>query len=413
MTPVILQDRIPLRLLKERHPSLLEFISRAHPQSVAGNDRLHFCGVACPDFDQSFVFLPRGSAVDFDERDGRLTMMALARYGRDVESRVGNSATNGGDTNLAATIQAIVADYQRSGLYVQRLRIRARNSGKPDWKRTLQRRTPLVSRQRSPVYSEIECSKFLNASDNLLAKIQAATLGDILAKHGWWTGLENSVVSELANVKKPDHAAVHYPAALRRFKRTLFDDRSLALVSLLEHYWDAQASHQEGQFICGVPDFSAVWEQMLKATVDDVSAKWNARLPVPGYRYENDDFVPRSQSGIMDIVVETNADLVVADAKYYQAETTNTAPGFGDILKQSFYARGLKGLGHTQTVHSVFVFPTWGESAKLVEGSFYDRELADQIDWLEPVDCLYVNLRSLMASYTRRAAKNWIAAYQN
>lgn len=408
MMPTFLQDRMPIAILETQYPELLEFISTEYPQSVKDKQTVHFCGVACPGNEQSFAFVPRGAPSGFLNCDARLTMTSLARYGQDVESRIGNDATEGGDSSLAATIQSIVQDYRRNGLYAQRLRIRSRDSGKPDWKRTLQRHAPLINREGTPIYVQLESSRFLNATENLLATIQAETLRDILSKHGWWTGLDKSVLSDVSEISQPDHAVAQYSAAIQRFKRLLFDDRSLALASLLEQYWDSEASQSAGSFICGVPDFSAVWEHMLKTAVNDVSSKWNARLPLPSYEYRDGRFKARTKGGIMDVVIESGNDLIVADAKYYRAQSTSTAPGFGDILKQSFYTRSLKSLAPDKTVRSYFVFPAWEKNGPLERAGFYERQSVKLTDWLETVDCVYVNLRELMENYTTRNMIDWL-----
>jgi len=408
MTPELLQDRMPITVLQSAYPQLFDFITAHYPQAIKDKETLHFCGVACPEKNRSYVFLPRGSTNKHSISDARLTMNALARYGQDVESRIGNNATEGGDTNLAATIRNIVTDYQRNGLYSQRLRIRSRNTGKPDWKRTLQRRIPLLDRKGRPVYSDLDCTRFLSAPENLLATVQALTLRQILSAHGWWTSLDQSLLAETADIRTPNLAEVQIAPAIRRFKHLLFDDRSLALASLLEQYWDSRATETEGTFICGVPDFSAIWEHMLKAALKDVSATWNARLPLPAYRYSDGNTHPRSSGGVMDIVVEQDGRIVVADAKYYRATSTATAPGFGDILKQSFYSQSLKKLAPKHTVESYFVFPSWEDIGPLQMGAFYNRDPVDRTDWLEPVNCIYVNVRSIMSDYTARRKTDWL-----
>lgn len=175
----------------------------------------------------------------------------------------------------------------KCGLYAQRLRAGSVNTGKPDWKRTIQRQAPMINRAGKPVYASINGSRFLSASDNILAAVQAETLRDIVTKHGWWVGLDRSHLADLANVPAPALPEARLVSALERFKIRLFDDRSLQLASFLQQYWSASATQVPGSFICGVTDFSAVWEHMLKKTVPDASVQWNQRLPVPGYTLED------------------------------------------------------------------------------------------------------------------------------
>jgi len=200
---------------------------------------------------------------------------------------------------------------------------------------------------------------------------------------------------------------MRFATAIGEFKRFLFDDRSLALADLLIQYWLASSLNSDGHFICGVSDFSAVWENMLKSTVNDVSAQWNAKLPTPGYFYSGGEFVPRAKGGVIDIVVENPEGIIVADAKYYGAYSTATAPGFSDILKQSFYAKSVSDISKGRTVTSLFVFPTWGSNQRLKMGGFRVRETHEDVSWLDDVGCLYVSVDPLMECYVRRSAYRW------
>jgi hypothetical protein len=406
MTVELLHDRMPIDLLKQKHPDILGFFASYFPKAVADNDTLHFCGVACLGDSSPVVFLPRGFGADISPRAARLTMRALARFGEEV-GRLGLSSETGGEASLAATIHNIVADYKRYGLFEQRLRVRSRNSGKPNWKLTIQRQLPLLSRSRRPVFATVESSRSLSVAHNLLAVIQAATLREITKRHGWWCDLDQSSLADLSRVPPPQISNVRFASAIRAFKRFLFDDRSLALADLLIQYWLASSLNSDGWFICGVSDFSAVWENMLKCTVHDVSDQWNSKLPTPGYFYAGGDFVPRTKGGVIDIIVENAEGIIVADAKYYGAHSTATAPGFSDILKQSFYAKSVSDISKGKTVTSFFVFPTWGSSQRLKIGGFRVRGTHEEVPWLDDVGCLYVSVYPLMESYVRRSPHFW------
>lgn len=406
MTMELLHDRMPIEMVRQKYPDVLSFFSRDFPRALADKETLHFCGVVCLGDSAPIVFLPRGLGEGISPQVARLTMRVLARFGDEL-SRLGTSPEMGHEASLAATIQSLANDYKRYGLFEQRLRVRSRNSGKPDWKQTMQRQLPLLTKNRQPVFAAVESSRSLSMSENLLAAIQAETLREIIARHGWWCDLDQSSLADLSRVGSPRISSARYPMALAAFKRFLFDDRSLALADLLIQYWLASSLNSRGGFICGVSDFSAVWENMLKSTVKDQSEHWNTKLPVPGYTYSTGEFVPRAKGGVIDIVIENADEIIVADAKYYGASSTATAPGFSDILKQSFYAKSVREISSEKMVTSLFVFPTWGAEQRLKVGGFRARNTQDEISWLEDVECLYVSVKPLMESYIRKSGHCW------
>lgn len=269
-SPNILIDRMVVSELGRSHPDIFDLLSDQFPRSIANKDKVQFCGVLCPPNGKPHAFMPRGFKATNNGDIPKLVMRTLARFGNEVESRVGNTSVDGEGPNLATTIHNIVSDYMKYGLYSQRLRIRSKNAGKPDWKRTLQRQMPLINRLGKPIYLTLDSSRFLSASENILALVQAETLRDIMAKHSWWVGLDQSVLSDIVSVPIGNIPKKQFAHQIERFKVHLFDDRSLQLASFLQQYWTNSAAQVDGGFICGVSDFSSVWEHMLKSTVDDV-----------------------------------------------------------------------------------------------------------------------------------------------
>lgn len=112
---------------------------------------------------------------------------------------------------------------------------------------------------------------------------------------------------------------------------------------------------------------------------------------------------------MIDIVIESAEEIVVADAKYYGTQSTVTAPGFADLLKQSFYSKGVEELSSGKSVKSVFVFPTWNDSYRLSKSGFYKRETGEPTEWLNDVDCIYIDVSTLMQNYVSKRRWDWNA----
>ena len=93
----ILQDRTDLSQLADKHPALASELRSTRIGIKAGRSALQFCGLAGVSDEQSFVFLPRKSYTGIAEQDlktARLTMRALARFGRDMTDRLPNFDTS-------------------------------------------------------------------------------------------------------------------------------------------------------------------------------------------------------------------------------------------------------------------------------------------------------------------------------
>ena len=141
--PVIYEDRIPQSILAESHSDILSLLNEGNKGKIGSKDRVHFCGLAHVSPSRSVFFLPRNlasSKVSADTRNGlaKLTMKAMARYGRETATRIGVSPAEGDRSSLVTIVENIATDFFLYGIYSERTRIRGRNAGKPDWKRTVQ-----------------------------------------------------------------------------------------------------------------------------------------------------------------------------------------------------------------------------------------------------------------------------------
>lgn len=91
MTLCLLADRMPVDQLGKFRPELLAFLAREYPGAVVGKKKIHFCGVVSPRAGESFLFLPRGAGENETGRAASLVMRTLARFGEEVQSRVGTA----------------------------------------------------------------------------------------------------------------------------------------------------------------------------------------------------------------------------------------------------------------------------------------------------------------------------------
>lgn len=415
MTPIFLYDGYPISKLKTEKRGIFDILSKNYPEAVKNGKTTRFCGVVCEAGSPPVVFLPYG--IDLPKSNlagqnytaGQLLMLSIARYGTDNPARNGYmlSDKDRDGAMFIAIVRELADDFLHNGLYSRRVRKRRKQFGKPDWRRTIARQIPFFSPENVPVYAVIETNAFSDSTSNILASIQADTICDIAEKHGWWTGLTKDRTEQLKNIPLLVEDRKQYLLSIRNFMYFLYDDSSIRLAKLLEAYWSTQTPTDTGNFICGISDFSTLWEQMLKSLVRDRSGEWNSRLPFPFYRINGKNEKYEKNRGRMDIVVVKDTHIIVADAKYYKASSADTAPGISDLLKQSYYARSVQELQPEKTVANYFVFPSKDGNGPLEYASFaYDDTKVP--DWLEKVECLYVDMYQVMQKYVSRSRLDWI-----
>ena len=411
--PEIFEDRMPLAIMEPDHSAVLDLLSDRNIGKIRAKETVHFCGLAHVSPTQSVFFLPRNLRTHDIKRDletARLTMRTMARYGRDIRSRVGITPEEGDRSALIAVVESIADDYRRYGIYSERSRYRSRGSGKPDWKRTISRETPFFTDEGVAVYPDIRTSRSLDSRDNPLSRIQAAVLREISAAHGWWLEGMSGAKRDLLDFDPPLVPRALWKHRLRALLPTIYAARAISLIKSMISYLDETSDETRGSFLSGVEDFERVWEEMLRKTLDGVeSIDWNARLPQPAYVDEHGIARTIGSGMEMDIVVRregSEADhLHILDAKYYAATGTGSVPKTGDIVKQLMYELAMKAAiedrGSAETVSGGFIFPSGGRHARrFVEAGFKGGQTPDYR--FPTIKIYYADIAQVMEAYAGR-----------
>lgn len=403
--------------LKQQAPELQETIQTLGGPRYLQKQTVRFCGLIGTTTGELGMFVPRNSAASnrdtkTDIQTARLTMQALARYGRETDSRSGLEAGEDEPVSVLPVINDLAQDFLKFGLYAERLRYKSRDTGKPDWKATIASETPLLRRSGVAVYPVMRTTRVLDTRDIPLTRIQAAVLQEICARHGWWLGrgFEGSVRA-LAGFQKPNVPRVLWPHALRQALNGLYAARPMALAQLLIRYLEEDQTVSGGEFLAGVPDFETVWEAMLRRTLSgEETSFWNERLPMPAYKNQANVVVPIPGRGMeMDIVVRRDGEredhLYILDAKYYAATGTGSVPKTGDISKQLMYELAMNTAiddhGGDESVSGGFVFPSGGAHAEpFVEAGLMSGQT---IDYRFPrIKIYYADIAEVMSAYVER-----------
>lgn len=401
--PRILQDRISVHHLEEQYQKLAVEMRTKGQGKTQQKERVHFCGLVCVNHSESYVFLPRNAQVKSsrsNQRIARTTMKVLAKYGQDSRDRTGISSAENGQTGLISTIQDLADDFLRYGIFSERVRYATKNSGKPNWPRTVARELAMISSNGNIVYPNIRTSRTLNAHDSILAHIQVAVLLEIAEYHGWWLEGLGRRQSELKAYASPHFPRVMWRQKLHAILPNLFAQRAIRLTYSLLSYLDRNPKQNDGLTLYGVEDFHSVWERMLSEVILGVENGWNSRLPKPAYRDKSSGRVHAQERGMRtDIVVRDGAALKVLDAKYYDATNPGNSPGWPDIVKQLFYHLALDSVTEDEVQPGSFVFPAVANGhGPYNEISVVDSEQAP-IAAFPSVNCIYLSVAEVMEAY--------------
>lgn len=415
MKPTFLPDRYPKAALKQNYPRVFDCLKEKGILE-GKNDLVRFVGVVNAGPRQNVVFLPHGAPQDL-ENDGeefaKEVMTAVTKFARQ-NSRTGEDAEGDPTLSFSTLVAALAEDYRDYGLFSERLRARSVNSGKPNWPATIRGQIPLMAANGAPVYTDIRSTRPIASSLNILAMVQAAVVREIFEFHAWWLADSFGKREIPFDIDEPRWPREAWSRMLRGIRQNLFAERPLRLVSMLIAYLDHASEGSAGALVCGISDFSTVWETMLSKVIPGVEERWNTRLPGP--RYVHTDGTPEP-SGRMrtDIVINNGDRIIIADAKYYKAESAGTAPDWGDIVKQFYYLEALASVPDApprDKIGNCFIFPiTDGETCNLKSVEMFG-ENNQPVDLFPSIDCIYIGTRSVINSYCKGKSINRIDDYK-
>jgi hypothetical protein len=399
----IFEDRMSVRQLREQAPKVLELMSSAQIGKVDEKQSVHFCGIIDTGDNNVCVFLPRKSKTKSHEVNlqiAKTTMRCLAKYGKS-RPLLGRITPNGENTGLLATIKALCDDFFEYGIFVERTRRIGRGSGRPDWAKTLTRRTPFFSKNGVPIFNEIISSLSCSSYNAQISQIQASILAEISSNHGWWIpGILQSkhIFSQVSNLRNDKKVWIQ---SLRTALAEAFSDRSLRLIQLMLQYLRFDPATQKETYIVGTNDFHGVWEEMLRCTLRGVEYGWNQKIPKPYYFSAlNPSHIEQNSGMRPDIILKLSSGYVVVDAKYYDATQISNSPGWPDISKQMLYEQAVRVVvGEKAEVRSYFVFPASSDEIAQYSSIKMLQESGLTASGFPEIFCCYKDIQKVMKAY--------------
>ena len=383
---------------------------RAHGLIAPDMKKIHFCGVVsyC---DGLAVFLPRNHSASIE--DGGIAchflLQALLKYYQSKDSgfyaQENGEAVIGGRSFSLAT--SLLDDYRANGLYVRRVKERTTNSGKVNWSRTISRSTSYPTAE-GPIYLDLLTSRFRYISNCETVKIHAQVMKELFNDYGMvWLGLSVYFDERLEKLPEASGSVDTKIAYLRRELQLSYSERDMFLIKGLIQYLLTKKGADANNVLIGVRKFHNLWESMLDECLVG-KYRVNSKLPVPIYRTTDDKFVPVAQKGQRtDTVLKHDEEsrFAVVDAKYYEANSPNTAPGWPDLVKQFYYQKEVCRLENEKAVVSNhFIFPGCSGKLKAVYVAERGVTVKSEKDCLEEystIHCHYQAPIELLEAYVK------------
>jgi hypothetical protein len=372
--------------------------------------KVSFCGVIsyC---DGLAVFLPRNHNVSMKEAGvaGHLLLQALLKYYQSKDSGIyaqdnGEEVIGGKSFSLAISL---LDDYRSNGLYVRRMKERTMNSGKVNWSHTIARSTPYPA-ANGPMYLDLVTFRSHYISNCETANIHAQIIKELYSDYGMlWLGLPSYFDEELELMSKPLGSTEVQVAYLQRELQVSYSERDMFLIKGLIQYLRIKKGTNKNNVLIGVSKFHGLWESMLD---ECLIGKYdvNSKLPVPVYQTADDEFIPIAKKGQRtDTILKRREEsrFAVIDAKYYEASSPSTAPGWPDLVKQFYYQKAVSILeGEYASVSNHFVFPGSSEKLKAVYVAEREIVIKSQSDCLgeyPAIECHYQEPIAVLDAYVK------------
>jgi hypothetical protein len=391
-------------------PKTVLDVLRTHGLIATDMQKVNFCGVVsyC---DGLAVFLPRNHNASIEDGGiaGHLLLQALLKYYQSKDSGVyakeNGEAVIGGRAFSLAT--SLLDDYRANGLYVRRVKERTTNSGKVNWSRTISHSTTYPTAE-GPVYLDLVTSRSRYISNCETVKIHAQVMKELFNDYGMiWFGLSSYLDDSLAQLPQAAGSIDTKIDYLRRELQLSYSERDMFLIKGLIQYFLIKKGVDANNVLIGVHKFHHLWESMLD---ECLVGKYgvNNKLPVPVYRTTDDKFVPVAQKGQRtDTVLKHSQEnrFAVVDAKYYEANSPNTAPGWPDLVKQFYYQKAVCLLeGEKAEVSNHFIFPGCRgklKAAYVAERGVTVKSEEDCLEEFSTIHCHYQAPIELLKAYVK------------
>lgn len=400
-----LLDRSPINGLPA---PVANFIQGQGLLSSVNGLRTSFCGLVSYE-GNNYFFFPRQSGLEKiglnPEQYTALLMQALFKFSQYSKTQI-NNPEDGADEigfNKLEMFKYLINDFQQHGIFKNEEVLLRKNSGKTDWKKTINRSVSFPDSSGHPVYLDVY-GKQRMSSHSEITRIHAGILQQVYRNYGFIFTGKNKVPYSLKQYGETILSTDAQISVLKNEIRNHFADRQSLLLKTLIEYLEAYKGNESKNQIIGVTRFHVAWEHMLSKCLDNV-IDINSRLPKPVFIHQNGTAITARKSGMRtDIVIEDKAvkKLTILDAKYYDATTVENAPGWADLVKQFFYEKAISIMPEFKDYQfeNVLIFP--GQKAVFDKIHMQEQKTGTYLTASFPsIQCTYIDPMVVLETYNK------------
>ncbi|WP_368576110.1 LlaJI family restriction endonuclease [Acinetobacter baumannii] len=401
-----LLDRNPVN---ELPTPVADFIQGQGLLSSINGLRVSFCGLVSYQ-GENYFFFPRQSAIEKiklePEQYTALLMQALFKFAQDSKTQVTSPEDGADETGFEKLemFKYLINDFQQHGIFKNEEVLLRKNSGKTDWKKTINRSVSFPDSSGRPVYLDVY-GKQRTSTNSEITRIHAGILKQVYKNYGFIFTGKNKVPYSLKQYGETSLSTDAQISVLKNEIRNHFADRQTLLLKTLIEYLEAYKGNEQKNQIIGVTRFHVAWEHMLSRCLDNV-IDINSRLPKPVFIKPDGTAIPAKKSGMRtDIVIEDKADkkLTILDAKYYEATSIENAPGWADLVKQFFYEKAISIMPEftDYQFENALIFP--GQKNVFDKIHMQDQKTGGYLDTDFPfIKCIYLDPMMILKNYHQR-----------
>lgn len=363
------------------------------------------------------VSFPRGYSLSNEDEAVRKDILCLiAVLQRFSRQREGDGRTGAGEETLSFPIlsyQYVINDFLAHGYYAeQEVEYRQSDSGKVNWKRTIQQVQPQLD-NGNIVYLNFIAKRSVTAS-SIITRIHEFCVYESFSKLGWL------YLSSAFLPPKPSfrfNRRIYLSALNDALKNTFNSEKKLLFKSMINIVNCAEEHSERIEFQYGVSRFEYVWENLIDYVFGESNkdvffphAKWHI---INGHRTETSALEP-------DTVMLLGDKLFILDAKYYKYGITNNPmhlPATSSIQKQITYGDYIARchfVGRNE-IYNAFVMPFTASDGE-DPMKFVSVGTADWIEYSPRTENykyilgMLLDTRYIMNTYTRHNEKEILNA---
>ena len=281
-------------------------------------------------------------------------------------------------SNGLALADFFIKDFLKHGIYRKSRTVYQTNSnGRIDWKRTIDRQVPLISRNTVVYTSTIhKRTEFTNESD--VSTFHKYVVSKLIQMYGGVLGysLHPNIPGQVENLEMMQQQVLEKKTStlwqkLNKELRQTYGHRNITLIRNLMNFIEPSYSSSNSMLVMGTKNFEKIWEEILLRYLDSNGTTSSINDNFPSAEWWNLEHKPISNAPrgkpITDTVAKVSDDkYIIADAKYYDFDYdeitcsfNGKGPGFNDIQKQVFYEKLLMSIKGDVECANILIYPRY------------------------------------------------------